>query len=214
MNDSCSSLIASTPCGVGDCWDPYQYYFNQKQDQVLVEDGQQEPQQQLLLEHQQEEELDQKMPATESSSSSSSPAPPPLQHHQQQEEAPAAAAAHLSLAIPTATAAPAPTDAASSLTADVDDTSLSLLAIPNLPTTHMVDHYILGDTTATYTGTVLMETGIPHGSGCMLYLPSHMDHSDVAMYDGQWNQGLWHGYGCLTFYNGDWYVPIYVNIHL
>jgi hypothetical protein len=50
-----------------------------------------------------------------------------------------------------------------------------------------------------YTGIILRSTGMPHGSGRMLY------QEDKRTYDGEWRHGRWHGYGRATFANGDTY---------
>mmetsp|Transcript_11017 Transcript_11017/g.24656 ORF Transcript_11017/g.24656 Transcript_11017/m.24656 type:complete len:866 (+) Transcript_11017:274-2871(+) len=51
----------------------------------------------------------------------------------------------------------------------------------------------------TYTGVILRSTGMPHGSGRMIY------QEDKRTYDGEWRHGRWHGYGRATFANGDNY---------
>ena len=72
----------------------------------------------------------------------------------------------------------------------------------------VTDHNVLGDVTASYSGSVLPATGIPHGHGCMIYQPNNVEHGSdgVSFYDGGWSHGHWHGYGCITFQNGDCYV--------
>jgi hypothetical protein len=50
-----------------------------------------------------------------------------------------------------------------------------------------------------YTGVILRSTGMPHGSGKMLY------QEDQRTYDGEWRHGRWHGFGQATFANGDEY---------
>jgi hypothetical protein len=55
----------------------------------------------------------------------------------------------------------------------------------------------------TYTGIILRSTGMPHGSGHMIY------QEDNRTYDGEWRHGRWHGHGRATFANGDSYVGEY-----
>ena len=55
----------------------------------------------------------------------------------------------------------------------------------------------------TYTGVILRSTGMPHGSGRMIY------QEDKRTYDGEWRHGRWHGYGMATFANGDKYQGEY-----
>lgn len=50
-----------------------------------------------------------------------------------------------------------------------------------------------------YTGIILRSTGMPHGSGKMLY------QEDQRTYEGEWRHGRWHGFGQATFANGDEY---------
>jgi hypothetical protein len=55
----------------------------------------------------------------------------------------------------------------------------------------------------TYTGVILRSTGMPHGSGEMLY------QEDKRVYTGEWRHGRWHGYGRAFFANGDSYEGEY-----
>jgi hypothetical protein len=52
----------------------------------------------------------------------------------------------------------------------------------------------------TYTGIILRSTGMPHGTGTMIYQEDH------RTYVGEWRHGRWHGHGTATFANGDSYV--------
>lgn len=54
-----------------------------------------------------------------------------------------------------------------------------------------------------YTGVILRSTGMPHGSGRMVYA------EDKRTYDGEWRHGRWHGFGRATFANGDCYAGEY-----
>jgi MORN repeat len=55
----------------------------------------------------------------------------------------------------------------------------------------------------TYSGIILRSTGMPHGSGMMVYQEDH------RTYDGEWRHGRWHGHGKATFANGDSYLGEY-----
>ena len=55
----------------------------------------------------------------------------------------------------------------------------------------------------TYTGIILRSTGMPHGTGTMIYQEDH------RTYVGEWRHGRWHGHGTATFANGDSYVGEY-----
>lgn len=55
----------------------------------------------------------------------------------------------------------------------------------------------------TYTGVILRSTGMPHGSGEMLY------QEDKRVYAGEWRHGRWHGFGRAYFANGDSYEGEY-----
>ena len=70
---------------------------------------------------------------------------------------------------------------------------------------HVTDQEILdpyGDR-GTYSGIILRSTGMPHGSGVMMYQEDH------RTYDGEWRHGRWHGHGKATFANGDSYLGEY-----
>ena len=54
-----------------------------------------------------------------------------------------------------------------------------------------------------YTGIILRSTGMPHGSGEMVY------HEDNRTYSGEWRHGRWHGVGKASFANGDTYEGSY-----
>jgi hypothetical protein len=54
-----------------------------------------------------------------------------------------------------------------------------------------------------YTGVILRSTGMPHGSGRMIY------QEDKRTYDGEWRHGRWHGFGRATFANNDNYEGEY-----
>lgn len=54
-----------------------------------------------------------------------------------------------------------------------------------------------------YTGIILRSTGMPHGSGEMIY------QEDRRTYTGEWRHGRWHGYGKASFANGDSYQGEY-----
>ena len=54
-----------------------------------------------------------------------------------------------------------------------------------------------------YTGIVLRSTGMPHGSGEMIY------QEDKRTYSGEWRHGRWHGFGRASFANGDNYEGEY-----
>lgn len=54
-----------------------------------------------------------------------------------------------------------------------------------------------------YTGIILKSTGMPHGSGRMMY------QEDQRTYNGEWRHGRWHGFGRATFANHDTYEGEY-----
>ena len=54
-----------------------------------------------------------------------------------------------------------------------------------------------------YTGIILKSTGMPHGSGRMIY------EEDQRIYEGEWRHGRWHGFGRAKFANGDSYEGEY-----
>ncbi|CAB9510699.1 whole genome shotgun sequence [Seminavis robusta] len=54
-----------------------------------------------------------------------------------------------------------------------------------------------------YTGLILKSTGMPHGSGRMIY------EEDQRIYEGEWRHGRWHGFGNAKFANGDSYEGEY-----
>jgi len=54
-----------------------------------------------------------------------------------------------------------------------------------------------------YTGLILKSTGMPHGSGRMVY------EEDKRIYEGEWRHGRWHGFGRAKFANGDSYEGQY-----
>ncbi|CAB9528198.1 whole genome shotgun sequence [Seminavis robusta] len=54
-----------------------------------------------------------------------------------------------------------------------------------------------------YTGLILKSTGMPHGSGRMIY------EEDQRIYEGEWRHGRWHGFGEAKFANGDNYEGEY-----
>lgn len=62
------------------------------------------------------------------------------------------------------------------------------------------DHY--GDS-GLYTGSVTVEALVPHGKGILLY-------ENSRIYDGEWEDGKWHGLGNWTNTNGDIYVGEFV----
>lgn len=95
---------------------------------------------------------------------------------------------------------------------------------------HVINHLdVFGE--GRYTGPVLVETQVPHGSnGCMEYFrpsdsnntedantthqsgsngessSSSSDQVEVIKYEGDWKFGMWHGQGMLLFANGDVYI--------
>lgn len=75
-----------------------------------------------------------------------------------------------------------------------------------LDSTKQVFNFYL-DQEGYYTGTLLSTTLLPHGTGRMEYNHANGDgNADVAIYDGEWQYGHWHGYGSLQFQNGDMYI--------
>ena len=58
-------------------------------------------------------------------------------------------------------------------------------------------HDKFGDN-GTYTGTILVTEGLPHGQG-------KMNYESGRIYDGEWISGQWHGHGKLLNPNGDMY---------
>lgn len=55
----------------------------------------------------------------------------------------------------------------------------------------------------TYSGLILKSTGMPHGTGRMVY------DEDQRVYEGEWRHGRWHGHGKASFANGDTYEGQY-----
>jgi len=58
-----------------------------------------------------------------------------------------------------------------------------------------------------YTGFVCEQTLLPNGQGCMKYF----ERDNIISFDGEWDQGIWHGYGSLQFQSGDCYVGDFRN---
>jgi hypothetical protein len=72
---------------------------------------------------------------------------------------------------------------------------------------HEVSNVKLTDTAGhlgSYTGTISIKTGKPHGQGRMLYKSPDKDYA--ISYEGEWNQGQWNGYGMVVRKNGDTYT--------
>jgi hypothetical protein len=67
----------------------------------------------------------------------------------------------------------------------------------------LVKFFILFGDLGVYSGQVLLSTGLPHGSGKMIY------EDDGRTYDGDWRHGRWHGWGRATFSNGDAFEGFY-----
>eukprot|EP00934_Nitzschia_sp_Nitz4_P001501 Nitzschia sp. Nitz4//scaffold104_size75438//26807//29941//NITZ4_005655-RA/size75438-processed-gene-0.43-mRNA-1//-1//CDS//3329532383//1501//frame0 len=55
----------------------------------------------------------------------------------------------------------------------------------------------------TYTGTICVDSRLPHGKGTMLY-------ENERQYEGDWKDGRWHGFGRWTNDNGDCYEGPFV----
>lgn len=65
-----------------------------------------------------------------------------------------------------------------------------------------------------YTGELCMQTRLPHVQGCMIYTTQNQDtanNKNLISYDGEWYQGMWHGYGALRFVSGDIYMGEFVE---
>jgi hypothetical protein len=75
-------------------------------------------------------------------------------------------------------------------------------------TEHAVDHDVLGE--GLYTGQVLRETKIPHGSNGVMHYYDDFD-AEIHRYEGDWQYGNWHGTGVLHFKNGDSYLGSFEN---
>lgn len=58
-----------------------------------------------------------------------------------------------------------------------------------------------------YTGFCCKITMLPNGQGCMQYF----GRENLVSYDGEWHQGIWHGYGSLQFQSRDCYVGEFRN---
>ena len=69
-------------------------------------------------------------------------------------------------------------------------------AVDNVTDACIVDPY---NDKGKYTGPLLSSSGMPHGTGTMLY------EDGGRCYDGDWRHGRWHGFGRAVFGNGDIY---------
>lgn len=67
---------------------------------------------------------------------------------------------------------------------------------------HVVDQTIVDPyfEKGSYTGLLTQSTRLPHGQGRMEY-----QGAPGKWYEGEWNQGRWHGQGCFSNDNGDFY---------
>jgi hypothetical protein len=65
-----------------------------------------------------------------------------------------------------------------------------------------------------YTGQVNVDSGLPHGKGTMAYSSSSSSSETQTMiqqYEGEWQQGYWHGQGICILQNGDVYQGEFVQ---